>query len=290
MNFRPMLSATLKDDNRDQVWFPLIGSPKLDGIRCLIHPEGGPVSRNYKPIPNDFMRGLLSLPSLVGFDGELILSKDPKQFTFNDVQSAVMSKAGTPNFYFAIFDNFNQPELGWGERHGNAEYADLGPVHFLPHIRLSNWEQVDLFENRMVAAGYEGIMLRHEDSPYKFGRSTMREQYLMKFKRYEDHEGVVTGFVERLHNENPLEEDAYGLAKRSSHKENLTGSGTLGKLILETPEWGEVNVGTGFTDAHRSIIWNNQNLYLGRTVTFKHEPVLKDKPRFPVFLRFREEE
>lgn len=96
--------------------------------------------------------------------------------------------------------------------------------------------------------------------------------------------------MERLHNENPLEEDEFGLAKRSSHKANLTGSDTLGKLVLATPQWGEVNVGTGLDDALRAEIWANQGAYLGRTVTFKYQEVLKEKPRFPVFLRFREGE
>jgi len=51
---RPMLAVAIKD--LDDLDYPLYVSPKLDGIRCLIHPELGPVSRKFKPIPNDHIR------------------------------------------------------------------------------------------------------------------------------------------------------------------------------------------------------------------------------------------
>src|SRR5688572_14503491 len=114
--FKPMLAATIKDIK--ELTFPLLASPKLDGIRCVIL-NGKAVTRNLKPIPNDFIRNFLeSHPELDGLDGELMLNDPPAPkkieieegeggLDFNHVQSAVMSSDGEPDFYYAVFDYHN---------------------------------------------------------------------------------------------------------------------------------------------------------------------------------------
>ncbi|KKL60017.1 hypothetical protein LCGC14_2209470, partial [marine sediment metagenome] len=53
---RPMLAATVAYDDLEKVEWPVLCSPKIDGIRCLIHPELGPVTRSFKPLPNEHVR------------------------------------------------------------------------------------------------------------------------------------------------------------------------------------------------------------------------------------------
>lgn len=148
-------------------------------------------------------------------------------------------------------------------------------------------------------------MLRHPQGPYKNGRSTLRQQWLLKHKDWQDAEGTIIGFEERMHNANEDIKDNFGYAKRSSAKDGMQPTGTLGALILETP-WGELRVGTGFDDALRAEIWERNEVKqvgeaewvvrgpqpdIGRTITFKYQPFgMQDKPRFPVFLHFREDE
>ena len=49
------------------------------------------------------------------------------------------------------------------------------------------------------------------------------------------------------------------------------------------------SIGTGFTDAERQHIWDNQNKYLGALVKFKYFPVGGyEAPRHPVFAGFRD--
>ena len=50
---KPMLSATCKDSS--QLVYPVLVTPKLDGIRCLVK-DTGVVSRTLKPIPNKYIR------------------------------------------------------------------------------------------------------------------------------------------------------------------------------------------------------------------------------------------
>ena len=50
--------------------------------------------------------------------------------------------------------------------------------------------------------GYEGLMLRAPDGPYKFGRSTVKENTLLKVKNFLDDEAEVIGFKEQTTNTN----------------------------------------------------------------------------------------
>ena len=57
-------------------------------------------------------------------------------------------------------------------------------------------------------------MVRTPDSPYKCGRSTEREAWLLKIKRFEDAEAVVLGTYEGMSNMNEAGVDAFGRTKR----------------------------------------------------------------------------
>jgi DNA ligase-1 len=125
---------------------------------------------------------------------------------------------------------------------------------------------------------------------YKFGRSTMNEQGMVKLKRFEDDEALVVGLVELMHNDNPLGVNELGYAHRTSHQANKVPTGRLGALQVQ---WqGKVfNIGTGFDDALRHEIWNSPDKFLGRAVKFKYLSVgMKHLPRHPVFLGWRNKE
>lgn len=51
--FKPMLAGKAPDD-LNELTLPVLVSPKLDGIRCVMH-EGVALSRKLKPIPNAFV-------------------------------------------------------------------------------------------------------------------------------------------------------------------------------------------------------------------------------------------
>lgn len=110
--------------------------------------------------------------------------------------------------------------------------------------------------------------------------------------------GPCAGFVEvkalkaefRLHNGNVAKVNELGHTERSSHQENKLGRGDLGALVLEY-EGGTFNCGTGFDDATRKEIWDNQGAYMGRFAKVKSFLIgVKTSPRFPVFLGFRSRE
>lgn len=100
---KPMLAAPSDGSN---LKYPLMVSPKLDGVRCLIL-NGVAVSRNLKPIPNKYIQSLIGVSKLDGLDGELIVGRETSKTVFNDTTSGVMARDGEPNFMFRVFDNFD---------------------------------------------------------------------------------------------------------------------------------------------------------------------------------------
>lgn len=288
---RPLLAATLTAADLNQLSYPVMGSVKLDGIRCLMHPELGPVTRKFKPVPNDYIRETLMEVCPYGFDGELLVRTPEGYADFNTIQSAVMSKGGEPAFNFIVFDDFTHPDKPYEDRYKALQkiwgYGDLasiaGVVTLLEQHKLQTAEEVQIYAANILEMGHEGIIVRSPTGWYKSGRSTLREGILLKYKEFADAEGVVIGFERFERNLNPQEQDAFGLAKRSSHKAGKVKLAMLGALILET-KWGELRVGSGFDLDLRQRIWANQEEWMGATVTFKYQKQgMKGLPRFPIY-------
>lgn len=307
-----MLAATIHTHQLDKIQYPVFVSPKIDGIRCLIHPELGPVTRSFKPVPNRWVRETLARwCNGCCLDGELVgVNEKGEELDFNDTQSAIMTQSGHPFFAYRVFDCFDVPSGGYENRLIDArchvEIINQPWLQFVEHRIIWHEEQFKAVTQQHVALGYEGTMLRDPRGPYKSGRSTLTQGWLVKFKEWCDAEGQIIAFEELMHNANEDQRDNFGLAKRSSHKDNLIPMGTLGALVLAT-EWGELRVGSGFDAVLRADIWarnhcdlapqdrvgSGESPDIGRVVTFKYQPFgMKDggKPRFPIFLRFREQE
>jgi len=277
--FRPMLAACACAD-LEALRFPLLCTPKFDGIRCLIRKKT-PVSRTLKPIPNKHVRAVLSAcPN--GLDGELIV-----QNNYNKTQSSVMREEGEPNFEYHVFDVVM--DAPYSERMKVLAEMELPPIckKVLP-IEIRTRTSLLAYETRCLQDGYEGVMLRDPEGPYKCGRSTEKEGFLLKLKRFTDAEAKIIDYEELMHNENPLTYDTRGYAKRASCQENLVPAGTLGCFIVEDDAGRQFKVATGMTAEQRQEYWDNIEDYIGQFVKYKfQEHGTKDLPRFPVFLGFR---
>ena len=111
---KPMLAGTVSD--LKALNYPLYGSPKLDGIRVLLHPELGPVTRNFKPVANRHAREQLLKYCPFSFDGEIIVGDPTNAKCFNETSSAIMSHGGSPKFSFYVFDTFHCENDGFQKR------------------------------------------------------------------------------------------------------------------------------------------------------------------------------
>lgn len=286
---KPMLAD---DFDPSKAKFPYIATPKIDGIRFLMV-NGVAVSRSFKPIRNKHIQSLLSNTLPDGIDGE-ITSGD----TFQSSTSAVMTIKGEPKFKAWIFD-YVDPESDtiapWMDRIGEVfgmiiktnppfefKVLDGGSI-------IRTLQDLERYENYCLSEGYEGVMLRDPHGTYKFGRSTVRDNILLKVKRFCDDEAELLRIEEKMSNQNAAEKDAFGHVKRSASLDGMVPMNTAGTLIVRNKEGLEFGIGSGLNDQMREEIWNNQEKYIGKLVKYKYFPQgVKELPRHPVFLGFRD--
>lgn len=288
--FRPMLAA--KDAVLDELKYPLLASPKLDGVRAIML-DGKLMSRTMKPIPNKILQNHFAphADMLYRLDGELVVDPHNSDVYRRTVSKVMTHEEGIQGVTWYVFDHaiagapFKQRIATALER--AQEIGHLVRVKALPHTYVRCPDDVINDHARAIAQGYEGLILRDPHALYKQGRSTLNEQGMIKVKMFSDSEAVVLDVIELMHNDNPQQVSEIGTMKRSSHKENKRPAGTMGALSVRDVETGvEFEIGTGFTDADRAAMWSKPPI--GLVVKYKHfAQGIKDKPRFPVFLGYR---
>lgn len=292
---KPMLADSL--ENMADLKLPVLASPKLDGIRCL-RLNGKTLSRKFLEIPNKHIQKVMSSLAVEELDGELVtLNEDGTIKAFNQIQGDVMREEGEPSFQYHVFDYVSS---SIAETY-SARMANLGAlllpafcVKVLPKL-LTTSESFNEFEEECLAAGHEGMMIRSVDGPYKCGRATVKQGYLLKVKRFKDSEAIVIGFEEQQRNENVAEEDELGHTKRSKAMAGMVSAGTLGKFLVQeagdTPWQGQkfaIGTGENLTKELRQHIWDNRDKYIGKTVTYKYQPHgMLNLPRLPIWKGFR---
>lgn len=282
--------------NLDTLPYPLLASVKLDGIRCIIK-DGIALSRTLRPIRNYYIQSILGRPEYNGLDGELIVGDPTAPDCMRRTNSGVMSIEGTPNFKYYVFDFWDRPGCQYREAYLTLLVRRCNTVYMriLPQVYLKNTSEVEKYENDSIMLGYEGLILRRPDAPYKFGRSTLKEGYLLKLKRYCQEEAIVIGFEPLQHNDNNAEINALGYTQRSSAQGNKIDLPLLGNLIVKGTFQNQPDVvfsiGTGFTLFEREKLWEQRKDLIGKIITYKFFPTgSKDKPRHPVYKSFRDPE
>lgn len=293
--FRPMLAT---DFDEARLRFPYFASPKLDGIRCLVMPDGAR-TRSMKPIPNEYIRKFFMerRELLMAMDGELIVGDPTAPDCYAQTSSGVMGSKGQPSFGYFVFDVVDTDgRRVFTDRAREAEYRlksvkDVN-VGWLEATVVDNLTELLRYEEKVLKLGYEGVMLRHPDGRYKQGRATLSEGTLLKVKRFKDAEAVVVGVEEQLFNGNPGFRNEIGRTARSSAAGGKVGKDTLGALVVEglpgQPFAGvRFNIGTGLSDAVRAAMWSID--MVGVVVRYRYFDIgVKDAPRHPVFAGVRE--
>ena len=281
-----MLAA---EADMNRLSFPLFASPKLDGIRASVV-DGKLLTRTLKEVPNRVVYELFSgKPALNGLDGELIVGDPTAADVYRNTVSGIMSHDGNPEFNYYVFDLHNEPcdyfrrlEMLYEGVNGK------GFIQVLPQTLVKNHDELEEYETKTVTeAGYEGVILRRPDALYKFGRSTAKEGYLLKLKRFVDSEAVVLDVIEEMHNANEAKTNALGRTERSSHKDNKIGKGRMGALLVRDLYSGvEFQIGTGFTDEDKAWWWARRSNPTSWTpIKYKSFPIgVKNLPRHPVYL------
>ena len=296
-NFRCTLAATCDDINT--LMYPVVASPKCNGIRMIVSGGIG-YSRSGKPLPNKHLQQWCkdNAEYLEGLDGEVLVGDVLDEFSLNNTTSGINSIEGCPDFTYVVFDLVDF-KLGYQDRvkkamqqllQGRIESEEMRKAVLISHKTITCAESLMKFHEENLKIGYEGTCTRIPNAPYKQGRSTAKQQYLMKLKPMQDAEFVIVGYFEEMQNTNTKELDERGYGKRSTKKEGMVPKGTLGGFTCKTPEGYEFNVGSGFTAEMRKDFWQRKEEFIGKLAKVKYFAAGMDKvPLLPVFLDIRME-
>lgn len=222
VRYRPMLVQKERDQTKPLDFNDGITVQyKYDGIHFVAAYENGKVelySRNLKSIPgfddikNDLLRLFLDNPT-VRIDGETY--KHGKHL--NDISGCVRSSdADCSDLIFYIFDSFipcesksdkcpdpsKENDQPYSERMEQTKnlyntYLRNDPrFHLVENYPVSSMEEIDNLFDKAIAEGYEGIIIRKNNKPYRYSVNKYHSNYLLKRKKSETEEFPIVGFTE----------------------------------------------------------------------------------------------
>lgn len=302
------IKKPMKGDDyvESQLRFPYFASYKLDGYRAF-HEEGSILTSSANPVTNEHTQAMFQNRTLAGrphwdftgLDGELVVGawNDPR--AFHNTSGPVRRKSGEPDVRWYIFDDRTAPNEAFAHRSQRAcrrveelHAAGFDRIDYLPQRMVMDLEQMLAFEKEAVDNGFEGIMLRDPNGRYKYGRSTVNENLLLKVKRFITEEARITGVIEQLENLNEAELDNFGRSKRRENKDNMIGTGMAGAFIVESDKWPRpFNVSaTSLTHVERLEAFKHFDAkFKGELARFKYFPHgVVDVPRHGIFESIRD--
>lgn len=291
---RPMKAPTevLTDEQLEQLKYPIVGSPKLDGFRCTVN--GDAFTSSMKLFQNHFIHSELRNPIYNGLDGEVIVGDPTDPNAFHNTSGPVRRLYGEPDFRFYVFDDFTNLDIPYKDRWLNKLPKDQERLIVLKQRLLKSPQDVIVYEKEMLAIGYEGAMIRSLDGRYKEGRCTFKEQNIFKRKPFIEVESIIVGLEEGMINDNEKVINEMGLSKRSHDRSNMFPSGTLGAFILKSDLWTDpfkAAPGKGYTAELRQQIWDNILLFIGQIATVKYQKYgSRNAPRLPSVIKIRTKE
>jgi hypothetical protein len=269
--------------------WPKIGSLKKDGIRGIR--TDNLYSLRLKLIPNINIRERSSR-LLINSDVELCnLSME-----YNDIESIVMSREHKDHnkIQFHLLDIYSS--LMYYERLIFLEHKSLNePDIIKPDYKIcQNADELLAYLLKCEQEKGEGICFRYINSPYIQkgtidNRSTLKEEYLIKFGRRLRSEAIILDVLEQMANCNSVNRNAVGAMDRSSAGANMYAKNTLGALLVQDIKSKAIfKIGTGFSDRVRKNIWSSWPRDKDKIITYSFKPHgEKDLPRQPAFVGFR---
>lgn len=282
------------DELRDSRHYPMYASFKLDGIRGISRHKapGWIVSRSDKLLPSAFVQREFAGNELFGFDGEMVVRTIRPGMVYKDTFSAVMTHGCETPVDWHVFDWCGAPDLSYARRleelHRRLNFYGQESIKLVEQKVVTCWEELLAYEQVALDLGYEGLVVRRMDAPYKFGRSTGPQQWLMAMVRIAKSEFVITGFYEGLANNNAAVIDTRGYTTRSKHLDQMVGKDTLGGFYghdYHTKVEFKIGVGEGLDHATREYVWRHQPEFLGKICRYKFKPYGVDRaPRQPIIL------
>ncbi|WP_107770791.1 DNA ligase [Campylobacter concisus] len=272
LNFAFSLDLLRLSEYKDQNVSGWLASEKLDGVRAYWDGENL-LSRQGKELnaPLSFTK---NFPKFA-LDGELYA----KELKFEEIQATVMDKLPDEKAWQRLkFHIFDVPEASGGlldRLEILAKFLKNEPNHnliIIKQIKMRDNAQFLKFAESIIVKGGEGAVVRDPNTPYERKRS----KNALKFKKFKDAECEVVSINK-------------GSGKYAKATGSLTCKAIGSKEDKEKagePKAGTIfKIGSGLSDKNRQ-----DPQKIGSIITYKFQNLTANgKPRFPIFLRVRED-
>jgi DNA ligase-1 len=275
----PMLAQSFSKHGH-KIKYPCFVQPKLDGIRCIAIIRGGECtlwSRTRKPITScpHIVQELEAIfenaRTEIILDGELY--NDNFKSNFEHIVHLVRQEIPDQHHtdvQYHIYDMVSGSEFSGRSDMLYEWLADVAvedsSLRLVETVRIKTEDQVMEYFEKFRDQGFEGAMLRNQDSRYVSKRS----YDLQKVKEFEDDEFTIVGIEE-------------GRGKLAGH---------VGAFVCRTADGKEFLAKmSGETEKLREY-FNNHGLWEGKNLTVQFQGFTgKEKvPRFPVGIAIRDYE
>lgn len=247
-----MLLSEYKDENLSG-WFM---SEKLDGVRAIWDGENL-VSRNNNKFaaPKFFIENFPKTK----LDGELYT----KRGDFEKIASITSKLTPSDEWKELKFYIFDLPEFdgNFSQKYEKMVQISISSkfIEAIPQIKVKNNDEVFKFLDEVVNDGGEGVVVREPNLTYENKRSTK----ILKIKKFKDAECEVVKI-------NPGKGKFKGL---------------MGSIDCKMANEKVFKIGSGFKESDRK-----NPPKIGQIITYKYQNLTTNEvPRFPVFLRIRDE-
>lgn len=186
----PMLALRFEERKGD-ITFPCYVQPKLNGCRCTVQ-DGKFISRQGKEFTTlDHLTPELRKLKMAIPDGELYIHGE----TFQEIIRRVKKDRGTKSeeLQFWIYDQITDNDFADRTKDIAAQFKLYKPGPCLvqvPTYEVKSEEEINLFHNKFIQEGYEGIIIRNKLGAYQ---PKHRSKNLQKLKMFQDSEFKITG-------------------------------------------------------------------------------------------------
>jgi len=277
--------------------YPLLGSPKLDGMRIKVMPDGL-FSRTHKKqcdrLHLHFRRivDAAKREDLV-FDCELWST----QLAFNEI----MTKKNLIRCQLYVFDMMTAAEWYGGTERPFMERFD----EYTRWCNKLNWWRVKALDQTLIRneselrelfgmcvdANLEGIVVRPAFSCYKHGRCTVNEGLMFKWKQWDTVDAKIVGYKlgTRMIEDAPRRQNPLGFLEYVSSQEFREQTDRISTMEVELESgirfyagWSQSTL-LEWPKTHEEFT----KKYLGKMVEVRYHYGSKDKPRTPAILRLR---
>lgn len=292
--FSVQLAETLKSHFEDGVGividepvdFPVRVEPKLDGLRCISVKHNGEVTmftRSGSPI--DTLPTIKAALDAAPWD-DFVLDSEAIGADWNESASVVMSRKNNKNDSGMVLNVFDAMHFDdWVSQTSETStklrcelvselvrQVENKCVVAVEGESVNDMKSLMKYYSKVMAKGYEGIMLKDIDAVYRFKRTDA----VLKLKPVQTFEGVIVAHYE---------------GNRGSKREGMWG----GFEVL-MPNGVITKCGGGFNDKIRAEISIDPDRWIGRIVELEGQPdpltadglTVDGKVRFPVYIRERD--